>query len=392
MALAGRSPRRAGGSRLLVFALVITLVVLLIDASIKSRSPAPTRQLSDQAWVDQALPLIRASTEQGQQISTVRTTGLSMSAEAIATQVNQTAAASAATYQQARKLVAPSDLESASGLLDACLLVREKSAAAVARALVSTLSGPATPSAAASTALADAAQKFQVGDQVYQLFTQSLPGVGVTMPSSEWDVNADLYQTPQLAVYLAALRSSKNLDPVHRVEVQAVSTTPPAESLVGGVQVLPVADSVTVDIVVANVGNQVENDLTVTAGILPAVTAPSAREYLEPLQPGVAQSLTVGPLYPVVGKPITLTVTVTGLATSPTPSATKVLTFEMPSASTPLTTTTTSTVPPINAGGGPSSRSTPGGTTTPGGTVTPGGTTTPGGTVTSPGTTTGARR
>jgi hypothetical protein len=344
MALAGRSTRRSsGGSRVLVAALVVTLIVLLIDASVKSRSQNPVERLSAQAWVDQTLPLIRASTEQGQQINAIRADSLSqkMTASAIASQVNQTAAAAASTYRSVKRLVPPTTYSSAGGLLDACMLLREQAASTVAKTLVATLSGPPTPTPSASSDLSSAALKFQSGDQLYQLFTQSLPGLGVTMPASAWATNAGLFQSPKVGTFLDALRNSTNLTPIHKVVVQAVSTSPPAESVVKGIQVLPNAQSITVEVDVANEGNQVESGLSVTATILPAVKEYPTKHILESLPPGVAQSLTLGGLYPVIGRPVTLTVTVTPPAGSALAPVTRTLTFEMPMPGTALTTTTT---------------------------------------------------
>jgi hypothetical protein len=346
MALAGRSTRQGGGgSRVLIVAVVLTLVVLLIDASIKSKSPTSAQRLSGQAWIDQTLPLIQASTEQGQQLNAVRQNGLTMSASVISSQVKQTAAAAATTYRSAEKLVPPSDFGSAGGFLDACLLLREQAAATFAQSLVSTLSGPTTPAPADSTELASAVQKLQSGDDLYQLFSQGLPGLKVQMPPSVWASNPSLYQTSSLGVFLDALRSKTSLTPVHHLVVEALSTTPQAESLDKNVQVLPNASSITVDVVVANAGNQVESNLTVIASILPARTAPSVKEFIQSLSPGGAQSQTIGPLYPVIGQATSLTVTVSGEADSSAAPATKTLTFEMPAPNTALTTTTTAAAP-----------------------------------------------
>jgi hypothetical protein len=350
MALAGRSPRRSsGGRRILIVALLVTLVVLLVDASIKSRSPAPVRQLAEEAWLDQALPLIRASTVQGDQIDTLVSNGLHLPAGTIASTAKQTASAAASTYREATKLGAPSTISAAAGLLDACLLVREQAAKQVARVMVATLSGPATSAAATSnaTSLSSAAQSFQVADKAYQLFTNSLSGLDVHLPSSQWAKDPALYQSPRLTVYLQALRNATNLTPLHHLEVVSLSTDPQAESLDGATQVLPLMSHLSVALVVANVGNQTERNLTVTATIQPAVQDPVAREYVSTLAPGTAQALTVGYLYPPSGTVVTLTVTVTGPTGSTLPPATKSLAFEMPAPNQPISTTTTTIPTPI---------------------------------------------
>lgn len=360
MALAGRKTRRRGGGRLVVVAaIVVTLLVLLVDASIKSRSPAPARQLASQSWVDRVLPLIRASSEQGLQIADIRAHGIGMPATAIATALASTANGAASTYHAATKLSAPPQVTSASGLLEACLLVRSQSARAIDQAIVKALSGPASASAmsAASRAIASAAQNFQVADKAYQLFAQNLPGLGIKAPSSVWASNPTQYQAPGLGVYLTALRNSTNLRPLHQLSVVSLSTTPPAESLNGTTQVLPTASAITVGVVVADTGNQVEDNLTVTASISGAGRSGSARAFVS-LTPGRARSLTIGNLYPPQGVPVTLTVTVTPRAGSSTPVASRSLTFEMPSPNKALPTTTTSTTTPSGTGGS-TSTSTP---------------------------------
>jgi len=52
MALAGRSSRRGAGARWLAIGIVVTLLVLLIDASLHSRSQSPGQQLAAGTWVD----------------------------------------------------------------------------------------------------------------------------------------------------------------------------------------------------------------------------------------------------------------------------------------------------------------------------------------------------
>lgn len=341
--------------------MLATLVVLLIDASMKSRSTGPVKELAAQAWMDRALPLIRASTEQGQQIESLASDGLTMTAAAITAQADRTAAAARRTYAQAVKLNPPVTVSTAAGLLDAALLVRSQAASTVAKVMVGTLSGPATAAAASasSASLAASASSFSFADKAYVLFTKNLPHLGVTPPPSVWAANPALFQNPRLTTYLQALRNAINLTPVHQLQVVSLATNPGAESLDGKVQVLPLQSAISVAVVVGNTGNQVEKNLTVTASISPAVKAPSAREYITSLAAGGDQALTIGSLYPLAGTPVVLTVTVSGSTRGLAP-ATQTLTFEMPKAGQTIpTTTTTTTLPPASttttttpAGGG----------------------------------------
>jgi len=180
----------------------------------------------------------------------------------------------------------------------------------------------------------------QVGDQAYQLFTQSLPKLGLTMPASAWATNPAPYQPIAAAAFLASLQSAMSTTPVHEVKIYAVSTSPAAESSQGGTEVLPDSSTMSVTVVVGDVGNQAENDLTVTASIVPEGGSSSVRDFVD-LVPGQAVTIeAMGPLTPPQGVTVTLTVTVAPQAGSATPPATQKLTFMMPAP--PPTTTTTS--------------------------------------------------
>ena len=170
MALAGRSTRRGGaGFRWLAAGVVVTLLVLLIDASLNSRSPAPVQQLAAGVWVDRVLPVIDSSTAEGQVIAGIWANGLKTPAPAIASQLDQVATQSARDYQAVVKLRPPPDLGGPSGLLEAALLARSKAAAHLQAVFTASLGSAATaptpssstpsssPSASSSTSVAGAA-------------------------------------------------------------------------------------------------------------------------------------------------------------------------------------------------------------------------------------------
>jgi hypothetical protein len=330
MVLAGRPTRRRGGTWLLAIGIAITLVIVLVDASLKSRTDNSAQRLSAQAWVDQVLPLIRNSTAEGQQLDEVRTNWQPLAAPSIASQLKQTASSAAASYEQVLKLIPPADYGQAGGLLDACLLLRKEGSSAVANTVISSLSGPSPPAPGESTALATAGQKLELGDQLYQQFANSLGGLGVKMPTSTWVRDGTLYQSQTLSAYLTALRSKTNLQPTHQVVIESFTTTPQPETVVNQVQMIPYSRTMTVGVVVANTGNQVEQNVTLTAGVLPAVKQPTVRRSLGTMKPGDPVSISLGPLYALRGKPTTLTLTISGQ--SPLPASTRAITFEMPPA------------------------------------------------------------
>src|SRR5579862_9776429 len=118
MALPGRSGRRGGaGFRWIAAGVVITLLVLLIDASINSRSPGPQQSLATGTWVDRVLPVIASSNAEGQVLASVWTDGLKTPAPAVASQVQQVAAGAAHDYSTVVNLRPPTNLGGPAGLL-----------------------------------------------------------------------------------------------------------------------------------------------------------------------------------------------------------------------------------------------------------------------------------
>jgi hypothetical protein len=350
MALAGRSTRRgATGRRWILIGIVLTLLVLLIDASLKARSNNDSSTLSTQAWVDQALPIIQSTNAEAQIVNEVRTQGLKMSARTITAQLNSVATNAKKTYQEAVALHPAASVAGAAGLLEASLLVRSQAGQEYATAMAGVLSSPVPQddqADRAENAVLAAVQDMEVSDRAYNLFISSLPNIGTKIPASQWVPNKSQYQPATLETFLVSLRSSTSLTPVHKLEIQAISTIPSPVSSNNGVEVLPTQDGIQVTVVVINVGNQQENNLTITASISPAQAGYSVRQFAS-LAPDGAQSIQLGNLYPLQGQDATLTLTVTPLPDSPTPVVSKSITVFMPAPGTapPTAPTTTTTTP-----------------------------------------------
>lgn len=335
--------------------MVITLFILLIDASLKSRSPGAVQQIATGAWVDRVLPVVARSNAEGQELASVWAGGLRSPAPLDASEVKAVAAGAADDYQAVAKLAPPAGLGGPAGLLDAALLSRQRAAAYVAQAFLQAL-GPAavapgtkTTTTAAPTAVTPAslvpdvttaASDLQLSDEAYQLFQQSLPAsVGVKFPPSVWAVDLAPYAPQAAEVFFLTLQSTAVTVPVPKVAILAVTTTPaPVTTGAGGLETLPDAQSITLDVVVADTGNQPEDNLTVTAAISPSANgASSVRDFVNL---AVGQAYTIagfGPLDPLEGKPETLTVTLTGPAGSAVPPVTDTVPLEMPAPPPPTT-------------------------------------------------------
>lgn len=359
MALASRSSRKASGRRWLAVGVVLTLLVLLVDASIKSRSPGPTRQLNGTAWADRAFALLGQSTVQGRELSAFLTDTKPTSGAAVQADVRAVAAGSRSTYRSYEHLRAPADLAGAGALLQTCLLVRSEESRKLATAVSAALAAKVGTGAiaGAGSTVATALQRLEVADQACALFASQLPGwLHMTAPVSKWVRPGVATQAPQLTVFLTGLHSRVSLKPVYAVSIQAVSTVPSALGTRQGYQVLSPGKQLTVEVVVGNAGNQTERYLTVTASISAAVAggASSAREFVTDLAPGTSQAVTIGYLDPPLGQEVTLTVTLTPSAGDPAKARTNTLRFEMPSPTTAVPPSTSSTSSTTVAGAGSS--------------------------------------
>jgi hypothetical protein len=339
----------------LIIGIVLTLLVLLVDASLHSRSPGPGQQLAAGAWVDRALPIIATSNAEGRELAGLWAHPSQSSSIGLSSELDQLAAGAHAAYVEAVALRPPTTVAGAAGLLEACLLARAEAASSLRSTLGPTLTGSAPPGSTPPvtdptiTGIENVGADLKVGDQAYQLFLRSLPKLEVRMPNSVWVADATPYQAGSAQIFLISLANAMTSVPVHQLKIYSVTTSPPAVTSNGSLQVLPASTSVWVTVVVADVGNQPETGLTVTASIASAAGTGSVRDF-EDLQPGQAHSIVgMGPLNPPQGVPVTLTVTVTPQAGSPTQPATESLTFEMPRPGASSTTTvpaTTSTTAP----------------------------------------------
>jgi hypothetical protein len=354
MALASRSARRSdAGRKWLLIGVVITLLVLLIDAALQSRSPGPGQELKAGAWIDRVLPIVTTSTAEGQQIAGIWRNGLQTPPSSLSAQLDQIAAGSAHAYQQVISLHPPSNVAGAAGLLEASLLTRSQAANTLRTALQPVLQGgagaPATTATTSGpdpvlTAIQTAGDDMQIGDRAYQLFVHSLPKLGVTMPASVWAADPSPYQTAKAQLFLTSLHNAMQATPVHQLKIYSVTLTPAPVSLQGETQILPNSSTMAVTVVVADVGNQAEKNLTVTAAIASGGASSSVRDFVD-LSAGQAHTIPqMGPLSPPQGVPVSMTVTVTPGYGSEASPVTETLTFMMPGArSTPTTTAPSST-------------------------------------------------
>lgn len=338
MALGTRPARpfRRGRSWLF-FAVLATVLVLIINAALSARSPGPARQQAEQSYLDQALPAIQQSTEQGLDISNLLGQALTLSPSTLANHLNEDFSQAQQALASVEKLNPPAAMKTPHALLVSALDLRASGAKAMGQAVATALSNQ--PPTAAIGALASAGLDLEASDRAYALFQQAVPATGSAVPKSVWVPDTSIYTTPMLSVFVNSLRAHSSATPVVAVVVVTVTTNPAPVNVLNGVQILPVASTLSLQVVVANTGNQPEPNLTVMASIAPSQIGPtqSVRNFVG-LNPGESRTVGLGPLRMIPGQATTLTATVTtSVATTATtvagPSAgsnnSQVITLEM---------------------------------------------------------------
>lgn len=341
----GPMGRRGASPRWLVVPLAITVLVLLLDASMHARNPKPAQALSAQAWVDRVLPLVTASSAQGRQLDKLATSPLNVNAQTVARELAGIARAAASADKAAASLAPPPQVAAANGLLEAALSARAQGAAQMASAANELMVDGREASSSADKDMAGAAGDFEVGDRAYRLFAAALPELRVQMPPSQWDANPSAFGAVNLAAFSRRVLAVKAAAPAHLLAIDAVTTTPPALSVQADTEVLSPASSLSVTVVVADTSRAPESAVAVAATITPAKGSASQRvSATVDLAAGEAYALTLSGLQIVPSTQTTLTVTVQGPGGAAA-SASRALKVEVPgpSFSGVSTSSTTST-------------------------------------------------
>lgn len=330
MSMAGRRRRRKPWW--LLFAIVLSMVVLLVNAAVSTRSKAPSRRLAELAYIDQVRPLVERSTEQGAELHQVRTDAAKLGRAGVNQRLDKVKTNADAALRGVRATRPPPSLGTQHSLLVAALALRAHATAAVQEALSQALG--TEPADAAVAILAAAGQDMLAADRNYAVLLEGLPkaeGVQAdVMPPSRWVEDPQSWNEAQLSVFVASLRSSSALAPVHDVAVVLVTTEPAAVAVENGVSVLPLTKTLRAHIVVANAGNETVRRAQVVATVTPPPgegDPDTARDFVD-LAPGQSLALQLGGLRMPAGGPWTLSVTIGPIdGETTTADNTKTLTF-----------------------------------------------------------------
>lgn len=308
MALAPRRRRRRRPRWLLVGVLA-TAGVLLVSAAF-SGSENPSRRLAQLSYLDQVRPQIDRSSAQGASIMQVRSEAVRLERVGTTRRMARVVREANSVLANVRRTEPPPSLATAHSILVATVAIRARVASAVAEGLGATFTdSPAEP---AVDTLARAGEEMLAADRTYQVFLDAIPRPeGVTaplLPGSTWADEPQLWTAPELAAFVASIRSSSTLSSVHDVGVLTVATNPAAVATDGNSSVLPLVGSLRLEIVVANTGNTAEKAVPVVATLIgPAGEVDTARDFVD-LAPGQRRAVPLGGLHPVPGGPSTLTV------------------------------------------------------------------------------------
>ncbi len=333
-----RSLRRRGGSqRWLIIPFTLTIVVVLIDASMHARSPKLATTVNTQAWVDKVLPDIAASSTQGRELAQLTSGKTSGSTQALGSQLASIEAAAARTYAAVASSGPTPQAAVAAGLLEASLSARQEAVAAMAGAARQVLAGHSGP---ALSSMNRAVSDIQVGDSAYMLFTRQSSKLGAPLPASQW-LSAGTYEPRALRAFAQRLVTGVERGPAQAMTIDAVSTNPPPLSLQGKVEILSPASSISVTVDIADRGRSALKGVVVTASLVPSANGASQQlSQNVDIQPGRAVAVTLSGLTPALSTPATLTVTATGAGGTPT-KVTRSVRVEVPGANFRGTSSTT---------------------------------------------------
>src|SRR5947209_4859077 len=116
MALDGRRPQRRR-RRWLFLALVLTLLVLAVNAAVSSRSGGPALHQATLAYADDARPLVDRSNQQGADLVDLRSQAVGLGRDGIDRRLDRVSRDAAEVLREGRQLRPPSTMRDVDDLL-----------------------------------------------------------------------------------------------------------------------------------------------------------------------------------------------------------------------------------------------------------------------------------
>lgn len=261
------------------------------------------------AWLDEVRPVVAESNQVGAQLRDLQASVAQLERPAVSRRVARLQREAEAHVREADAVEHPDSLRDAHALLISTLAVRARAVADLRGALDAAL-GDATVADAVAL-LQRVGDDLLVADRTYQLFLDVAPDIrpGVTVPSA-WVEDAAVWQAGELGAWVATVRASRAPGPVHDLRIVTVGIEPPPVGRDGDLDVFPVTRNLRLQVVVANVGNDAESRVVVTASVGLLGGAPdSARQFVD-LDVGQRQVVQLGGLAPPANQPAVISVRV----------------------------------------------------------------------------------
>ncbi len=323
-AISERPRRRFRVPRWFVVAVVLSIVALMVNSIVATTGEGPDHRL---AYVDEVRPHVEESTRQGTAVGGLRDQAASLGRTGLRRRLERMSRDARQVVRDVSAEKVPAGLRESSPLLVAAVVARATAVERMADALTGALGqGPIDRSVEALVAVG---QDLMVADRAYVLFVESLPeNLRDAAPESRWVDDADEWSSSEVAAFVAALRASAALAPVHDVALVTVRVDPSAVGREGEDLVLPTVEELALTAVVANVGNEAQQRVAVEAVVVSAGGMDVARQFVD-LEPGqrLAVPLTLRPS--PVGT-LSITVRVQVVDGDPTPeNNAETLTFVM---------------------------------------------------------------
>jgi hypothetical protein len=303
MVVARRRQRRRPVIPLL--ALLVTVVVILLRVADNSGGNTDAAL----AWLDDVRPVVADSNQLGAELRDLRTSLATLDRPTASRRVTRLQQEAEAQVRRADAVDHPERVRGAHALLISTLAVRARAVGELRPALDLAL-GDATVDDAVER-LAQVGADLAVSDRTYQLFADMAPKVrpGVTLPSA-WLDDPAAWDRGELGAWVASIRASRAKGPVHDLRVVTVGLDPPPVGKDGAADVFPITRNLKLQVIVANVGNDAEKRVMVTASVgLPGGEPDTARQFVD-LDVGQRQVVQLGGLAPPANQAAVITVRV----------------------------------------------------------------------------------
>jgi len=291
-----------------VVATALSLLALGVHAIASGGRDEKLRQLG---YLDEVRPLIADSTSQGADLLGVRETASDLGQPGTRSRLDQVVKQTQETLDAVKRLDPPSGVDEAHTLLVATLQLRVLGAAAAAKDMIAALStqSPAT----IVDRLVITGRNLIAADQTYKAFTDVAASkladdAKQAVAPSVWIPEPEQWESPELTAFVNILKANSSVAPIVDVRTVLVRTTPAAVGKEGEKFLLPKTASVRLEVVVANIGNVAQKNVTVMATLSSAAGVDTARDFVD-LDPGKRRALSLRGLKAAPGD-ATLTVTI----------------------------------------------------------------------------------